>query len=82
MTDPTEAYRREQVNQINSNPGSREALEKDYGQVWDTEELSRDFVVKGFMAPFVAVERKSDGQVGSLEFQARPRFYYGFTPHK
>jgi hypothetical protein len=82
MADHTEAYRRQLVSEINSNPGSREALEKEYGQVWDTDELSRDFEVKGFMAPYVVVKRKSDGQIGSLEFQHSPRFYYGFTPDK
>jgi hypothetical protein len=80
--DSTENIRRQLVSEINSVPGSREALEKEHGQVWNTEELSRDFEVKGFMAPFVVVKRKSDGVVGSLEFQHRPRFYYGFTPDK
>lgn len=78
--DETENIRRKMVNEINANPGSREALEKEHGQVWNTEQLPRDFEVRGFMAPFVVVKRKSDGQVGSLEFQHRPRFYYGFTP--
>jgi hypothetical protein len=80
--DETEGFRRAYVEEINSNPGSREALEKEYGQVWNTEELGRDFDVQGFMAPFVVVKRKSDGVVGSLEFQHSPRFYYGFTPDK
>jgi hypothetical protein len=70
------------VNEINSDPGSREALEKEYGQVWDTDELGRDFEVRGFSAPFVVVKRKSDGVVGSLEFQARPRFYFNFAEDK
>jgi hypothetical protein len=82
MNDPTEPIRRAMVNEINSDPGSREALEKDHGQVWDTTQLGQDFEVKGFMAPFVVVKRKSDGVVGSLEFQHQPRFYYGFTPDK
>jgi hypothetical protein len=54
-------------------------LEKEYGQVWDTQELTRDYEVKGFMAPFIVVKRKSDGALGSLMFQHMPRFYYGFT---
>jgi hypothetical protein len=82
MSDSTESVRREMVNEINSNPGSREALEKEYGQVWDTDELGRDFEVTGFMAPFVVVKRKADGVVGSLEFQARPRIYYNFKEDK
>ena len=76
--DATEQIRRERINEINAEPGSRLALEAQYGQVWDTSQLSADFTVKGFMAPFVVVRRKADGQVGSLEFQHSPRFYYSF----
>jgi len=82
MKDETEALRRELVNEINSNRGEREQLEKEYGQVWDTQELSQDFDVKGFMAPFVVVKRKSDGVVGSLEFQHSPRYYFNFVEDK
>ena len=82
MKDETKSTRRQLVSEINAEPGSRQALEKEHGQVWDTDELSRDFEVKGFMAPFVVVKRKSDGKVGSLEFQARPRFYYNFVEDK
>ena len=82
MSDPTESIRREMLAQINAEPGSREALEAEHGQVWDTQELGRDFDVIGFAAPLVVVRRKSDGQKGSLLFQARPRFYFGFDAHK
>jgi hypothetical protein len=78
MENNTEDIRRELVKNINSNPGSRETLEAEYGQVWDTQELGRDFEVEGFMAPFVIVKRKADGVKGSLEFQHSPRFYYNF----
>lgn len=78
MNDPTEAIRRQRVQEINFAPGSREALEAQYGQVWDTTELQEAFVVMGFMAPLVAVQRKSDGAKGSLEFQHSPRFYFDF----
>ena len=78
MEDKTEEIRREMVQEINANPGSREALEAEFGQVWDTGELSQDFTVEGFMAPFVVAKRKSDGVRGSLEFQHSPRFYYSF----
>ena len=50
MLDPTEAVRHQLVAEINAEPGSREALEALHGQVWNTEELSRDFEVLGFMA--------------------------------
>lgn len=79
MSDPTEQARREMVQQINTAPGSREALEAQHGQVWDTEELTKDFEVLGFMAPFVVVRRRSDGVKGSLTFQHMPRFYFGFV---
>ena len=82
MSDPTETIRRERLAEINAEPGSREALEAQYGPVWDTNELSDTFEVTGFMAPYVVVRRKSDGVVGSLEFQHSPRYYFNFEPHK
>lgn len=81
MNDPTETLRRQRVMEINLQPGSREALEAQHGQVWSTSELGGDFEVLGFMAPFVVVRRKSDGRKGSLEFQHGPRFYFNFQPH-
>jgi hypothetical protein len=65
MSDPTEAIRRQRVAEINAVPGSREALEQQHGQVWNTDELTRDFEVIGFLAPFVAVRRRSDGVKGT-----------------
>ena len=79
--DPTESIRRERLNEINAEAGSRQALEARYGQVWDTDQLRQDFEVEGFMAPFVVVRRTSDGQRGSLEFQHHPRFYFNFVPY-
>lgn len=78
MSDPTESLRRERLVEINAEPGSREALEAQYGQVWTTDELREHFDVIGFMAPLVVVQRKSDGVMGSLEFQANPRLYFNF----
>ena len=80
MTEPdlTEALRRLRLEELNRAPGSREALEARYGHVWSTDELARDFDVIGFMAPFVVVKRRSDGVVGSLEFQHQPRVYFNF----
>ena len=80
MSDPTETLRRERIAEINAVPGSREALEAQYGQVWATDELSDTFKVIGFMAPLVVVRRKSDGVEGSLEFQHSPRLYFNFEP--
>jgi hypothetical protein len=80
MSDPTETIRREMVAEINHQPGSREALEAQHGQVWNTDQLRDDFDVLGFMAPIVVVCRKADGIKGSLFFQHSPRFYFGFSP--
>ena len=78
-SDPTEIPRRILVNEINSVEADREAMEKEHGQVWNTQELQEDFVVSGFLAPFVGVTRKSDNVKGFLMFQHHPRFYFDFS---
>lgn len=80
--DETEDTRRALVAVISADPGSREALEGEYGQVWDTTQLTEEFSVEGFAAPFVVATRKSDGVRGSLMFQHRPRFYFRFEPER
>ena len=80
--DPTESIRKELLVEINAQPGSREHLEAQHGQVWSTQQLSDDFEVLGFMAPLVVVKRKFDNQKGSLMFQTSPRFYFGFEAHR
>ena len=80
MSDPTESIRKEMLAEINAAPGSREALEAQHGQIWDTNQLREDFEVMGFAAPLIVVRRKSDGVRGSLFFQHSPRFYFGFEP--
>jgi len=82
MTDETEEIRKQMLVEINAQPGFREYLEAQHGQVWSTSELSNDFEVIGFAAPLVVVRRKSDGQKGSLIFQHNPRFYFSFEPHR
>ena len=78
VPDNTENIRRELVREINAHPRSRADLEAIHGHVWDTAELSADFEVLGFAAPFVVVVRKADGVRGALQFQHSPRFYYAF----
>ena len=78
--DQIESIRRVIASAINTEPRDRKDLESIYGQVWSTDELSKEFAVEGFMAPFVIVKRRLDGQKGSLLFQHSPRFYYDFTP--
>ena len=80
MSDPTEAVRREMVEEINTDPSSREWLEDRYGKVWDTAQLQEEFNVTGFLAPFVAASSKLTGTKGTLEFQHSPRYYYSFSP--
>ena len=83
--DPTESIRRSEVARINTEVESsdkdaeRVRLEAKYGQVWDTKQLQKDFVVSSFAAPYVVVIRNTDGVIGSLEFQHSPRYYFNFT---
>ena len=79
MSDSTEQIRRELVEEINSEQAERERLEAQYGDVWDTKEMSQVFDVIGFMAPFCVVVRKADQVKGSILFQHRPRYYFSFT---
>lgn len=80
--DDTEQLRMARSAAINAVPGSREALQAEHGQVWSTDELTNDFDIIGFMAPYVVVVRRADKVKGSLEFQHSPRFYFNFEPHK
>jgi len=82
MADATEAIRRERLVKINGNPGDRDDLAAKHGRVWNTADLTTEFEVLGFMAPYVVVQRKADGCKGSLEFQHSPRLYFNFEPDK
>ena len=77
-SERAEAARRQRLAEINAAAAGREALEARHGQVWDTQELTRDYEVLGFAAPYVVVCRRADGVRGSLEFQHAPRFYFNF----
>ena len=79
MSDPTELIRRQQVAEINAEPGSREYLQQQHGDVWTTTELQEQFEVLGFLAPYCVVRRRSDGVRGSIMFQHDPRLYFGFS---
>ena len=78
MTDPTEAVRRQMID--TNQPAAD--LSADPDRKWTTTEMSAEFVAIGFMAPFVVVRRRSDGQVGTLEFTNSPRVYFGWHPDK
>jgi hypothetical protein len=74
--DETEDIRRAML--ATSQPAQDAAT--DEGPQWTTEELQQDFEVLGFMAPFVVVQRRSDGVKGSMEFTHNPRVYFGWRP--
>jgi hypothetical protein len=77
MTDETEDLRRTMIA-----TGQPETDLKFARKRWSTDELREEFEVIGFMAPFVAVKRKSDGQKGSMEFTHSPRWYFNFVADK
>ena len=56
----------------------KEELENFQGEVLTTSEAVQKYEFIAFCAPFVEVRRRSDGQLGTLEFQHSPRFYFGF----
>lgn len=80
MSDETESIRRQRLAEINAEPGSREALEAQHGQVWSTDQVREEFEILGFMAPYIVVRRRSDGVKESLEFQHNPRLYFNWQP--
>lgn len=50
---------------------------------WSTDELTRDFEIIGFQAPFVVVKRRADGVKGSLQFEYKsPRKYFNWVEYK
>ena len=50
------------------------------GPTWTTSEMTAEFEVLGFAAPFVVVRRRDTGERGSLEFVHSPRVYFGWKP--
>jgi len=49
---------------------------------WSTAQLQRDFTVEGFSMCICVARRKADGKLGSLDFDHRPRFYFGWQPYE
>jgi len=58
----------------------REGLEHQYGTVWSTEEVTREFEITGFLAPRCSAIHKETGIKGTLQFTHSPRFYFNFIP--
>ena len=79
--DEIEAVRAMQQAACNALPDA--AIAKGWGdKTWTTDEMQEDFTVEGFLAPYVIVRRKSDGQRGTLMFRHSPRVYFGWEEHK
>jgi hypothetical protein len=76
MSDDTAPVRRDMIT--SDQPAAD--LAADEGRRWTTDELRAEFEVIGYAAPFVVVQRRSDGQRGSLEFTHSPRVYFGWRP--
>jgi hypothetical protein len=74
MTDETENLRREMLATGQPQRDLEQAKDK-----LTTDEVRELYDVIGFMAPFVAVRRKSDGAKGSMEFTHNPRMYFNFV---
>ena len=75
MADETEATRRAMIPEM---PAQLAARVERGEQVWNTDELTKDFEVLGFMAPFVVVRKRDTGERGTLQFTHDPRYYFGW----
>lgn len=75
MHDPTETIRRQLVPDM---PVELRAAFHNDEPIWTTAQMTDEFEVLGFQAPYVAVKRKSDGIKGSLMFTHSPRYYFGW----
>jgi hypothetical protein len=54
-----------------------------WGEVLTTDEATEKYKFLGFRDGLVAVERKSDGVLGSMNFTADyPRYYFDFLEYK
>ena len=59
---------------------SREVLEAQHGQIWDESEFDAEFVATAYISTTVVARRKADNQVGLLDYQNSPRFYFNWRP--
>lgn len=73
MSDPTEMARR-LLLAIDHPALAAQSAER----TLTTAELTAEYDVLGFLAPFVVVRRKADGVKGSMEFTHNPRKYFNF----
>ena len=61
-------------------PDVFQAIQEEGGECWSTEEVTQEFDILGFMAPFCVAVRISTGEKGALAFVHRPRIYYAWRP--
>lgn len=60
----------------------RKVLARQFNDVMTTAEMMEQYEAVGFGGGLVVVRRRSDGVLGSLQFDHSPRLYYGFLPHE
>lgn len=68
------------IASVAARPRTRAELEVEFGQVWTEDELVRDFETTAIIPPTYIVRRRSDGTVGSVLLQTRPKLYFRFMP--
>lgn len=73
MKDETEEFRKAKVAEINNSEVTAE-------KTWTTDQLTEEFEVLGFMAPFVIVRNRVTKLKGTLEFKHSPRIYFNWRP--
>ena len=73
-----EEIRRQEAARLDRRRQERDKLERIYGQVWDTDELTEQFEVLGFRAPYVVVRDLDTREEGNLKFQHEPRYYFSW----
>ncbi len=59
-------------------PDVYQAIQEDGGECWTTEEVTQEFEILGFLAPFCTAKKRDTGEKGTLTFIHRPRIYYGW----
>jgi hypothetical protein len=69
-----ERLRRQQLVEVNTSPTPEGAM--------TLSEAQKLYTFEGFSAPYVVVERKSDGVKGTLAFKHSPRVYFNFKEDK
>ena len=74
MEDHTESWRRGLSKIINSGD-----IQIPEGAEWTTDQLTEEFEVIGFLAPFVSVRHRGTGKKGTMMFRHHPRIYFGYT---